>query len=176
MRWSRFLPVPGTFGVKGETSVVVGLPYYSQEQFDREKEQIVSLVRSPHVMSYRGEFTAIEIKNVWVMPEGFGSLIWGEAQDKKTASPDFPNLSVAVVDIGHQTTDFLMIDRFRFARGASKSEPFAMSQFYEQVASQISGADSQSLSLIEAVPPSRWRTLLSSARRNQADQPGRHFA
>jgi plasmid segregation protein ParM len=147
----KILACAGYFGVKGETSVVVGLPYYSQEQFDREKEQIVSLVRSPHVMSYRGEFAAVEIKNVWVMPEGFGSLIWGEAQDKKAASPDFPNLSVAVVDIGHQTTDFLMIDRFRFARGASKSEPFAMSQFYEQVAAQISGADSQSLSLIEAV-------------------------
>jgi plasmid segregation protein ParM len=147
----KVLACIGYFNLKDEVSVVLGLPYYSQEQFDREKEQIVSLLRSPHVMSYRGEFVALEIPNVWVMPEGYGSLIWAEAQDKKSSSPDFPNLSVAVVDIGHQTTDFLMIDRFRFARGASKSEPFAMSQFYEQVAAQIQGADSQSLSLIEAV-------------------------
>lgn len=147
----KVLACMGYFNLKDEIAVVLGLPYYSQEQFDREKEQLISLVRSPHVMSYRGEFISVDVKQVWVMPEGFGSLIWGEAQDKRATSPDFPNLSVAVVDIGHQTTDFLMVDRFRFARGASKSEPFAMSQFYEQVAAQIQGADSQSLSLIEAV-------------------------
>jgi plasmid segregation protein ParM len=147
----KVLACVGYFGLKDDIAVVLGLPYYSQEQFDREKEQMMSLIRSPHVMSYRGEFVAINIQQVWVMPEGFGSLIWCEAQDKRASSPDFPSLSVAVVDIGHQTTDFLMVDRFRFARGASKSEPFAMSQFYDQVAAQIQGADSQSLSLIEAV-------------------------
>jgi plasmid segregation protein ParM len=147
----KVLACIGYFGLQGEIAVVLGLPYYSQEQFDREKEQMISLIRSPHVMSYRGEFVAVDIQQVWVMPEGFGSLIWCEAQDKRASSPDFPSLSVAVVDIGHQTTDFLMVDRFRFARGASKSEPFAMSQFYDQVAAQIQGADSQSLSLIEAV-------------------------
>jgi plasmid segregation protein ParM len=147
----KVLACVGYFGLKDKISVVLGLPYYSQEQFDREKEQLISLLRSPHVMSYRGELTTIDIERVWVMPEGYGSLIWCEAQEKKAASPDFPKLSVAVVDIGHQTTDFLMVDRFRFARGASKSEPFAMSQFYEQVAAQIQGADSQSLSLIAAV-------------------------
>ncbi|GAB4226738.1 MAG: hypothetical protein Kow00121_55090 [Elainellaceae cyanobacterium] len=147
----KVLACVGYFNLTGEIVVVLGLPYYSQEQFDREKEQMMSLVRSPHVMNYRGEPTSVDIKQVWVMPEGFGSLIWCEAQDKKASSPDFPNLSVAVVDIGHQTSDFLMVDRFRFARGASKSEPFAMSQFYDQVAAQIQGADSQSLSLIEAV-------------------------
>lgn len=147
----KVLACVGYFNVQGEIAVVLGLPYYSQEQFDREKELMISLVRSPHVMSYRGEPVSVDIKSVWVMPEGFGSLIWSEAQDKKASSPDLPNLSVAVVDIGHQTTDFLMVDRFRFARGASRSEPFAMSQFYEQVAAQIQGADSQSLSLIEAV-------------------------
>jgi plasmid segregation protein ParM len=147
----KVLACIGYFGLKDQVSIVLGLPYYSQDQFDREKEQVTSLLRSPHVMSYRGELTTIEIDRVWVMPEGYGSLIWCEAQEKKGTGPSFPNLSVAVVDIGHQTTDFLMVDRFRFARGASKSEPFAMSQFYEQVAAQIAGADSQSLSLIEAV-------------------------
>jgi plasmid segregation protein ParM len=147
----KVLACAGYFGASGSVHVVLGLPFHSQEQFDREKEQIVSMVRSPHVMSYRGEMRELDIQQVWVMPEGYGSLIWCEAQDKKASSPDFPNLSVAVVDIGHQTTDFLMIDRFRFARGASESTEFAMSRFYDQVATQIQGADSQSLSLIEAV-------------------------
>ncbi len=140
----------GHFSLTGELVLVLGLPYQSQEQFDREKEQLVSLLRTPHVMVYRGESVSVNVRQVWVMPEGYGSLIWCEAE-KKSASQSFMNLSVAVIDIGHQTSDFLIVDRFRFARGASKSEPFAMSQFYDQVAAQIQGADSQSLSLIEAV-------------------------
>jgi plasmid segregation protein ParM len=147
----KVLACAGFFKLEGDIGVVIGLPYYSQEQFDKEKEQLISSLRSPHVMSYRGHATELNIRQVWVMPEGYGSLIWSEAQDKRSTGPDFPNLSVAVVDIGHQTTDFLMIDRFRFARGVSESVAFAMSEFYDQVAAQIEGADSQSLSLIEAV-------------------------
>lgn len=146
---AKTLATAGYFGLSGEIAVVLGLPYHSQEQFDREKEQITSLLRSPHLLAYRGRPLTLNIRQVWVMPEGYGSLIWCESQAKKLA--DFPSLSVAIIDIGHQTTDFLMVDRFRFARGASQSEAFAMSQFYEQVAQQIPGADNQSLSLISAV-------------------------
>jgi plasmid segregation protein ParM len=86
------------------------------------------------------------------MPEGYGSLLWSEAQPKKgTTVPDFTKISVAIVDIGHQTVDLLMVDNFRFARGASKSEDFGMNKFYELVAAEIQGADSQSLALISAV-------------------------
>lgn len=147
----KTLACVGFFGLSGDISIVLGLPYHSQAQFDREKEHITSLLEGPHVMAYRGEQSALNIQKVWVMPEGYGSLIWSEANNSKRSAVDFPNLSVGIVDIGHQTTDFLMVDRFRFARGASQSESFAMAQFYEQVAAQIQGADSQSLSLIEAV-------------------------
>lgn len=146
----KTLACAGFFKLSGNISIVLGLPYHSQEQFDREKEQITSLLSGPHVMAYRGEPSSINIEKVWVMPEGYGSLIWSEAANSKRSS-DFPSMSVGIVDIGHQTTDFLMVDRFRFARGASKSESFAMAQFYEQVAAQIQAADSQSLSLISAV-------------------------
>ena len=150
------------FGLKDDLVVVLGLPYHSQEEFEREKEEITNLLTSPHVMSYRGEQVTLNITKVWVMPEGYGSLIWCEAQekvDKKGVSPDFAKTSVAIVDIGHQTADFLMVDNFRFARGASKSEAFAMSEFYKRVGTEIEKAysqapisvDSQSLSLIDAV-------------------------
>ncbi|HEY9635801.1 MAG TPA: ParM/StbA family protein [Coleofasciculaceae cyanobacterium] len=141
----------GYFNLKDDVSVVLGLPYHSQEQFEREKEQLVNLLTGPHIMNYRGDRVSINITKVWVMPEGYGSLLWCEAQPKKAPNTDFTTLSVAIVDIGHQTTDCLMVDSFRFARGASKSTAFAMSQFYEQVATNIEGADSQSLSLISAV-------------------------
>ena len=148
---AKVLACVGYFNLKDDVAVVLGLPYHSQEQFEREKEQLVSLLSGPHVMNYRGEQVSMNITKVWVMPEGYGSLLWCESQPKKGPTPDFTKLSVAIVDIGHQTTDCLMVDSFRFARGASKSEAFAMSQFYEQVASHIEGADSQSLSLITAV-------------------------
>ncbi len=147
----KVLACVGYFQLKDEISVVLGLPYHSQDQFEREKEQLMSLLLGPHVMSYRGEPITIQINKVWVMPEGYGSILWNEVQENKSADVDFTKLPVAIVDIGHQTTDCIMVDNFRFARGVSRSEAFAMSQFYEQVAAQIEGADSQSLALIAAV-------------------------
>lgn len=138
----------GYFGLGGELPLVVGIPYLTQERFDKEKKQIISLLSGHHQFSYRGNAIDLIITTVWVVPEGYGSMLWMESEDPRY---QFQELSLAVVDIGHQTTDFLMMDQGRFARGVSSSQEFAMSQFYEQVAAQIEGADHQSLSLIEAV-------------------------
>ncbi|MEA5574883.1 ParM/StbA family protein [Anabaena sp. UHCC 0451] len=148
----KVLAAAGYFKLKDEISVVLGLPFLSLEQFEKEKAQLTSLVTGPHVLNFRGEALSLNITKVWVMPEGYGSLLWSEAQPNKApSSPDFTKISVAIVDIGHQTIDFLMVDNFRFARGASKSEEFGMNKFYEMVAQEIQGADSQSLPLISAV-------------------------
>ncbi len=148
----KVLSSAGYFKLKDEISVVLGLPFLSLEQFEREKAQLISQVTGPHVLNFRGESLSLNITKVWVMPEGYGSLLWSEAQPKKNGnSPDFTKISTAIVDIGHQTIDLLMVDNFRFARGASKSEDFGMNKFYELVAAEIEGADSQSLALISAV-------------------------
>ena len=148
----KVLACAGYFKLKDDISVILGLPYLSQEQFEKEKAQLISQVTGPHVMNFRGESVSINVNKVWVMPEGYGSLLWCESQPKKgPGAPDFTKVSAAIVDIGHQTTDCLMVDNFRFARGASQSEDFGMSKFYELVAAEIEGADSQSLSLIAAV-------------------------
>ncbi|MDZ7959670.1 MAG: ParM/StbA family protein [Aulosira sp. DedQUE10] len=148
----KVLASAGYFKLKDEISVVLGLPFLSLEQFEKEKSQLISLVSGPHVLNFRGESVSLNVTKVWVMPEGYGSLLWTEAQPQKGATvPDFTKISVAIVDIGHQTIDLLMVDNFRFARGASKSEDFGMNKFYELVAAEIEGADSQSLALISAV-------------------------
>ncbi len=148
----KVLACAGYFKLKDDISVILGLPYLSQEQFEKEKAQLISQVTGPHVMNFRGEPVEINVTKVWVMPEGYGSLLWCESQPKKApGAADFTKVSAAIVDIGHQTTDCLMVDNFRFARGASRSEDFGMSKFYELVAAEIEGADSQSLSLIAAV-------------------------
>jgi plasmid segregation protein ParM len=149
---AKVLAAAGYFKLKDEISVIVGLPFLSLEQFEREKAQLMSLISGPHVMNFRGETVPLNVTKVWVMPEGYGSLLWCETQPNKGSSmPDLTKVSVGIVDIGHQTIDLLMVDNFRFARGASKSEDFGMSKFYEMVAKEIEGADSQSLALISAV-------------------------
>lgn len=148
----KVLASAGYFKLKDEIVVVLGLPFLSLEQFEREKAQLTSLVTGPHVFNFRGESISLNITKVWVMPEGYGSLLWTETQPNKgPAVPDLTKISVGIVDIGHQTIDLIMVDNFRFARGLSQSEDFGMSQFYELVAKEIEGADSQSLALISAV-------------------------
>ncbi|HLP90224.1 MAG TPA: ParM/StbA family protein [Nostocaceae cyanobacterium] len=148
----KVLASAGYFNLKDEIVVVLGLPFLSLEQFEREKSQLTSLVTGPHVFNFRGESISLNITKVWVMPEGYGSLLWTEAQPNKgVAIPDLTKISVGIVDIGHQTIDLIMVDNFRFARGLSQSEDFGMSKFYEMVANEIEGADSQSLALISAV-------------------------
>ncbi|MFM6038591.1 MAG: ParM/StbA family protein [Sphaerospermopsis kisseleviana] len=148
----KVLAAAGYFKLKDEISVVLGLPFLSLEQFEKEKTALISQVTGPHVFNFRGESLSLNITKVWVMPEGYGSLLWSEAQPNKTpSSPDFTKISVGIVDIGHQTIDCIMVDNFRFARGLSQSEDFGMSKFYELVANEIGGADSQSLALISAV-------------------------
>jgi plasmid segregation protein ParM len=148
----KVLSSAGYFKLKDEIAVVLGLPFLSLQQFETEKAQLIGLVTGSHTMNFRGESLSLNITKVWVMPEGYGSLLWSETQPNKGISvPDFTKISVGIVDIGHQTIDMIMVDNFRFARGASKSEDFGMSQFYEMVAKEIDNADSQSLALISAV-------------------------
>lgn len=148
----KVLSSAGYFKLKDEIAVVLGLPFLSLEQFEKEKAQLIGLLTGTHVLNFRGESISLHISKVWIMPEGYGSLLWSETQpNKAVTSPDFTKISVGIVDIGHQTIDMLMVDNFRFARGASTSEDFGMSKFYEMVAKEIPGADSQSLALISAV-------------------------
>lgn len=145
----KVLASAGYFKLKDEIAVVLSLPFLSLEQHEEEKAQLTSLVTGLHVMNFRGKSLCLHITKVWVMPDGYGSLLWSEAQPNKgTEVPDFTKITVAIVDIGHQTIDFLMVDNFRFARAASKSEDFGMNKFYEMLATEIEGADSQSLALI----------------------------
>ncbi|WP_390627081.1 MULTISPECIES: ParM/StbA family protein [Calothrix] len=152
----KILAAVGYFKLKDEISLVIGLPFLSLEQFKKEKTQLISMITGPHLMKFRGESIYLNISKVWVMPDGYGSLLWTEAQPQKRASlPDFTKITVAIVDIGHQCIDLLMVDNYRFVRDASKSEDFGMNKFYELIAAEIEGADSQSLRLISATIKSK---------------------
>ena len=140
------------FKLKDEISVVIGLPFFSLKEFELDKAQLISMIAGPHLITFRGESIYLNISKVCVMPEGYGSLLWTEAQPKKArVSPDFTKIPVAIFDIGYQNINMVMVDNFRFVKDASKSEYFGMNKLYELVAAEIDGADSQSLGLISAV-------------------------
>lgn len=80
----KVLAAAGYFKLKDEISVVLGLPFLSSEQFEKEKTALISQVTGPHVFNFRGESLSLNITKVWVMPEGYGSLLWSEAQPNKT--------------------------------------------------------------------------------------------
>ncbi|MBD2694149.1 ParM/StbA family protein [Anabaena catenula FACHB-362] len=148
----KVLSSAGYFKLKDEIAVVLSLPFVSLEQFENEKAHLDRLLIGLHVMNFRGELVSLNITKVWVMPNGYGSLLWSETQPNKVATfPDFTKIPLAVVDIGYQTVDMIMVDNFRFVKYLSNSEDFGMSKFYELIAYEIGGADSQSLALISAV-------------------------
>ncbi len=148
----KVLAAAGYFQLKDEISVVISLPFLSIYQFDREKAQLISMITGPHLFNFRGESVFLNITKVWIMPNGYGSLLWSETQpNKPTTMPDLTKICLGIVDIGHQTIDMVVVDNCRFSRNSSKSEDFGMSQFYELIAYYIEGADSQSLRLIAAV-------------------------
>ncbi|WP_371416117.1 chromosome segregation protein ParM [Aphanizomenon sp. UHCC 0183] len=148
----KVLSSAGYFKLKDEIAVVLSLPFLSLEQFENEKSHLNRLLIGLHVMNFRGELVSLNITKVWVIPNGYGSLLWSETQPNKGATvPNFTKISVGIIDIGHQTIDMLMVDNFRFVKYLSKSEDFGMSQFYEMVAKEIDGADSQSLVFISEV-------------------------
>ncbi len=148
----KVLAAIGYFKLKDEISVVIGLPFLSSEQFEIEKRQLISMIASPHIIKFRGESVYLNITKVLVMPEGYGSLLWKEAQPKKRWDvPDFTKNTVTIIDIGYENINMLMLNNFRFVRDASKSESFGMNRLYELMAAEIEGADSQSLALISAI-------------------------
>ncbi|MBC1217852.1 hypothetical protein GNE08_27035 (plasmid) [Trichormus variabilis ARAD] len=149
---AKILAAIGYFKLKDEISVVISLPFLCSEQFEIEKTELISIIAGPHIMKFRGESVYFNITKVWVMPEGYGSLLWKEAQPKKRGDvPDFTKNSVAIIDIGYESTNIIMLNNFCFVKDASKSEYFGMNKLYELIASEIEGADSQSLALISAI-------------------------
>ncbi|MEH2045659.1 ParM/StbA family protein [Nostoc sp.] len=137
------------FKLQDEISVAIGLPFFSLKQFEMEKAQLISLIAGPHKINFRGESVCLNISKVWVMAEGYGSWLWSESQPRNHLNvPDLTKIPGAIVDIGYQNINMIMIDNFRFVRDASKSEDFGMNFFYELLAAEIEGADSQSLTFI----------------------------
>lgn len=84
--------------------------------------------------------------DLWMEVQGSGYAV-GQPRFGSSV-PDFTKIPVAIVDNGYEYTNMLMVDNFRFIRDASQSENFGMSKFYELLAVEVEGADSQSLSFI----------------------------
>ncbi|MBH8552398.1 hypothetical protein I8751_08420 [Nostocaceae cyanobacterium CENA357] len=67
----KVLASAGYFKLKDNISIVLGLPFLSLEQFEKEKAQLISQVTGLHMLNFRGESISLNIHKVWVMPEGY---------------------------------------------------------------------------------------------------------
>jgi plasmid segregation protein ParM len=76
----KVLSSAGYFKLKDEIAVVLSLPFLSLEQFENEKAHLKRLLTGLHVMNFRGELVSLNITKVWVMPNGYGSLLWSYCQ------------------------------------------------------------------------------------------------
>ncbi|WP_414574662.1 ParM/StbA family protein [Anabaena sp. CCY 9402-a] len=148
----KVLTVAGYFKLKDEISVVMSLPFFSPQQFESEKAQLINIITGNHFIKFCDSAVDLNISKVWIIPEGYGSFLWlGCQRIKRSGNPDFTKAPLAVVDIGHQNINLLIVDNFKCVRDACKSEEFGMSKFYEIIAAEIKGADTPLLDLIAAV-------------------------
>ncbi len=72
----KVLAAAGYFKLKDEIAVVLSLPFFSLEQFENEKAYLTRVLTGLHVMIFRGELVSLNITKLWVMPNGYGSLLW----------------------------------------------------------------------------------------------------
>ncbi|NEO33243.1 MAG: ParM/StbA family protein [Symploca sp. SIO3C6] len=146
----KVLGIVTLFELTGDVALVIGLPYLSLEQFESEREQLIEALEfQTKVWNFRKETKEISVQEVFVIPEGFCSLYWAQQSDAK--APPFEKTSVAIIDIGHRTTDMLSVNRFNLAVGSTLSIPFAMSEFYRRVGERIGFGNHESSCLIQAV-------------------------
>ncbi|WP_427160750.1 ParM/StbA family protein [Aliinostoc sp. HNIBRCY26] len=138
-----------------DISVVISLPFFSTKEFEMQKAQLISMITGQHFMQFRDLPVQLNISKVWVMPEGYGTLLWSIALPKISDIPDVTDAPVAIVDIGYENLQMLIVDNFRLVRDASKSESFGMSNLYERLSRYVESADSQSLAFIEAMNKSK---------------------
>ncbi len=89
-------------------TLAIGLPIH---MYRNDKPRLIGALKKEHDISVNGEAKRIAINDIIVIPEGFG-VYWNELVDNQG---DIRNQSLAsgaigVIDIGHRTTDFLVVE------------------------------------------------------------------
>jgi len=120
---------------RGTTRLVTGLPVAWFE----DKDDLRSSLTGFHQYAVNGERCAVEIAEVLVIPQPFGSYF------RTLLSPDGALVDaqglwqarVAVLDIGTYTSDYALADHLHYVESSSGSIPYAMSRVYELIQDHV---------------------------------------
>lgn len=121
-------------GAGGAVNLVTGLPveWYS------DRSELLSQMRGLHVFTVDGQEYRIDVQNVAVVPQPFGSYFTLILDSQgRMVNEALAEARVAVLDVGMLTTDFALADGLRYVEKASGSIPVAMARVYEQIARDV---------------------------------------
>lgn len=115
--------------------LVTGLPV----SWFKDRADLVAALTGPAALTYNGEEIEYMIQHVDTLPEPAGTF-YAQVLTPGGTLRDPLHLSRnkgAVIDIGHSTTDLLLMSSFQYIEAASKSTPHAAGDFYQALAREI---------------------------------------
>jgi len=120
-----------------EIVVICGLPVLDFDE--RNKAALSKMLRGPHEVKREGRHArAFEVIEVYPMPQALGTL-YGLVLDRhgKLVDGDLADGRVGIVDPGHGTTNFILVDRMRYVETGSGSMQSGMSEALVKIAKDL---------------------------------------
>lgn len=119
--------------------LVTGLPV----SWYGDRESLVQMMRGPHLHTLNGEPRTLNVADVLVVPQPFGSffrmLLTGQGRLPQESVP-MTRQRIGVIDIGTHTTDYALADALRYVEPKSGSIQVAMAKAIELAQRAISEA------------------------------------
>ncbi len=136
--------------VSGKINLVTGLPV----DWYPDRERLIEQLKGSHEIKRTGrETTVVDINNVIVIPQPFGTLYTRLlSNEAKIIDRSLLSKRVGIIDVGMHTTDFIQANppRLQYKETGSISIESAMSSIYNQVIEAIKNEYQTTLSLHEA--------------------------
>jgi plasmid segregation protein ParM len=141
----------------GTVHLITGLPV----AWYPDREHLIEMLMGNHRYTVQGTPCEVEIADVRVVPQPFGSYfrVLLSPKGQFTDTDRLARERVAILDIGTHTTDYALADTFDYVEPRSGSIPVAMARVYELVQRAVAERFSLELSLADAEQATRNGTV-----------------
>ena len=142
--------------------IVSGLPVMYYREF---KDKFSKTLMGHHEVTYHksdGQETLrrLNIGKVRMIPQPFGSMLNLILNDRgRMANRDLPKQKVGVVDIGFNTTDYILFDKLHYINRGSKTIKLGISDCFRQIAEKIRQKSGLSIELYRLYDPVESGTI-----------------
>lgn len=118
-------------GIEGTVKLVTGLPV----EWFTDKRQLEIGLRGPHSFMVNGESRHVNIGDVVIVPQPFGSFFRSVlSEDGALTDPNgWARGRVGILDVGMYTSDYALSDALRYVEPRSGSIDKAMARVYELI-------------------------------------------